>query len=102
MLNRVDCHRSITLSPVSVAALGKVSTERGLSLRFPRFIRVRDDKPVHAASTPDFLAQMWRTQESRGKDTAGADDGDLIDAAVASDSVHEFEEDEDSEKDVGG
>ncbi|KAG2146048.1 ATP-dependent DNA ligase [Suillus bovinus] len=69
----------ITLSPVSLAALGLVDS-RGLSLRFPRFIRTRDDKSPEQASTTDFLAQIWKNQQGKSKTTAGdADDGDLID-----------------------
>ncbi|EJD03124.1 ATP-dependent DNA ligase [Fomitiporia mediterranea MF3/22] len=84
----------ITLSPVSVAALGLVSQDRGLSLRFPRFMRVRDDKAITDANTPEFLASMWHKQESRGRDTGGMDDGDLIDASP---EVSEGEEDDDDE-----
>lgn len=86
--------RSITLSPVSAAALGLVSQDRGLSIRFPRFLRVREDKGISDASTPEFLASMWRKQESRGKDTAGMDDGDLIDASPEVSEVEGDEEDE--------
>ncbi|GLB37636.1 putative DNA ligase [Lyophyllum shimeji] len=70
----------ITLSPVSVAAKGLVSESRGLSLRFPRFMRVRDDKTIEDASTPHFLAKLWRDQEARGVVSVeeGGDD-DLID-----------------------
>ena len=46
----------ITLSPTYTAALGLVSDERGLSLRFPRFLRKREDKSIDEASTPQFLA----------------------------------------------
>lgn len=46
----------ITLSPTYTAALGLVSDQRGLSLRFPRFVRTREDKSVEEASTPQFLA----------------------------------------------
>lgn len=84
---------SITISPVSVAALGLVSAKRGLSLRFPRFIKVREDKAVENASTPEFLAQMWQVQEAQGKDRTGADDGDLMDVVEES----EIEEVEDSD-----
>ena len=73
--------RSITLSPVSVASKGLISDDRGLSLRFPRFIRLREDKKVSDASTPEFLAGMWRSQESRGKDSKGIDDGELVDVS---------------------
>ncbi|GJE92226.1 ATP-dependent DNA ligase [Phanerochaete sordida] len=75
----------ITISPVSVAALGMVSEARGLSLRFPRFIRVRDDKAVADASTPEFLADMYRAQQGRGGG-GGVDDGDLVDAEMAEES----------------
>ncbi|PIL36196.1 hypothetical protein GSI_01857 [Ganoderma sinense ZZ0214-1] len=69
----------VTISPVSVAALGLVSPTRGLSLRFPRFMSVRGDKGVEQASTPDFLAGMYRTQQAAGKDQTGADEGELVD-----------------------
>lgn len=46
----------ITLSPTYSAAMGLVSEERGTSLRFPRFLRKREDKSIEEASTPQFLA----------------------------------------------
>ncbi|KAG6830454.1 hypothetical protein H0H92_000607 [Tricholoma furcatifolium] len=72
---------SITLSPVSVAAKGLITSSRGLSLRFPRFIKVREDKSLEEASSPAFLARLWREQEKRGKmeDRDNKDDGDLVD-----------------------
>jgi len=70
---------SITISPVSTAARGLVSDEKGLSLRFPRFIKIRDDKSVEQASTPEFLANIWREQQGKGRGSAGADDGQLVD-----------------------
>lgn len=79
---------------MSVAALGLISQERGLSLRFPRFIRVREDKGLTDASTPEFLASMWRKQENRGKETKGQDDGDLIDASPEMSEVENEDEDE--------
>ncbi|KAI0645719.1 ATP-dependent DNA ligase [Trametes meyenii] len=69
----------ITVSPVSVAALGLVSQTRGLSLRFPRFMSLREDKSIENASTPGFLAKMYRDQQSAGKDQTGADEGELVD-----------------------
>lgn len=82
---------SVTISPVSVAALGLVSAARGLSLRFPRFIKIRDDKAIENASSPEFLAQMWKIQQAQGKDHAGVDEGDLIDVVEESD-VEELSE----------
>lgn len=55
----------VTLSPTYTAARGLVSEERGLSLRFPRFLRVREDKGVEEASTGEFLAELWWKQEER-------------------------------------
>ncbi|KAG6378153.1 ATP-dependent DNA ligase [Boletus reticuloceps] len=83
----------ITLSPVSLAALGQVSSTRGLSLRFPRFVRVREDTRPEHASTTQFLAQMYRDQQSRGKGTTGADDGDLMDMDVEVEAQIEDESD---------
>ncbi|KAM3543571.1 hypothetical protein ARSEF1564_003518 [Beauveria bassiana] len=60
----------ITLSPTYTAAIGLVSDERGLSLRFPRFLKKRDDKSIEEASTNEFLAGLWRKQEVSA-DTAG-------------------------------
>jgi DNA ligase-1 len=59
----------ITLSPTYTAAIGLVSEERGLSMRFPRFLRVRDDKSVEEASTNEFLAALYRKQEARIQET---------------------------------
>ncbi|KAL1622207.1 hypothetical protein SLS56_008879 [Neofusicoccum ribis] len=59
----------ITLSPTYTAAIGLVNEERGLSLRFPRFLRVREDKSIDEASTSDFLAELYRKQEAKGPST---------------------------------
>ena len=55
----------ITISPTYTAAIGLVSEEKGLSLRFPRFLRKREDKSIEEASTNYFLAGLWRKQEER-------------------------------------
>jgi DNA ligase-1 len=57
----------ITLSPTYTAAIGLVSDERGLSMRFPRFLKVREDKSIDEASTSDFLAGLYRKQEARAQ-----------------------------------
>ena len=67
----------ITLSPTYTAAIGLVSDERGLSLRFPRFLRKRDDKSIDEASTSDFLAGLYKKQGAKAADSAkGSLDGD--------------------------
>lgn len=80
----------ITVSPVSPAARGLASAQRGLSLRFPRFIRVREDKSIEHASTPEFLHEIYQRQQ--GHNTKGVDEGDLVDLEMESSVA-----DEDSE-----
>ena len=63
----------ITLSPTYTAAIGLVSDERGLSMRFPRFLKVREDKSIDEASTSDFLAGLYRKQEARAQVNGTAD-----------------------------
>lgn len=77
----------ITLSPTYTAAIGLVSDERGLSLRFPRFMRVREDKSIDEASTSDFLAGLWRKQMERAREEEGA----AVDPAV-DDNIEEQDE----------
>ena len=62
----------ITLSPVYPAAKGLVPGVRGCSIRFPRVIRVRDDKGIEQATTPHDLAAAYQRQEARGKEPAQA------------------------------
>lgn len=57
----------ITKSPVYLAAIGLVCEDRGLSMRFPRFLRIREDKGIDEASTSDFLASLWMKQEARAE-----------------------------------
>ncbi|CCG82600.1 DNA ligase [Taphrina deformans PYCC 5710] len=50
----------ITLSPVYRAGLGLVSDERGFSIRFPRFMKKREDKSIEESSTGEDVAYMVR------------------------------------------
>lgn len=54
----------LSLSPVYTAAQEATGTARGLSLRFPRFVRVRHDRNPTQASTAHDLARLWRAQQS--------------------------------------
>jgi DNA ligase-1 len=65
----------VTLSPVYTAAMGLVSEERGLSMRFPRFIRLREDKGIDEASTSRELARMWELQNTAAPEQA-VEEGD--------------------------
>lgn len=57
----------ITISPVYKAAIGKVDPNKGLSLRFPRFIRVREDKSRDDATKSDQFAEMFLKQVKEQK-----------------------------------
>ncbi|KAI9823284.1 MAG: hypothetical protein M1832_002508 [Thelocarpon impressellum] len=70
----------VTLSPTYTAARGLAHEQRGLSLRFPRFLRRREDKSVDEASTSDFLAALWRKQEARAPGVAAGAEGDATGA----------------------
>ncbi|KAF1362428.1 DNA ligase-like protein I [Lizonia empirigonia] len=67
----------LTLSPTYTAAIGLVSEERGLSTRFPRFLRVREDKSIEEATEAEELAVLYRKQEARPKrEDEGVDAGE--------------------------
>lgn len=75
----------ITISPTYTAAIGLVHEDKGLSLRFPRFLRKREDKGIDEASSSEFLAALWRKQEARApaeKTTVQGGDGGNEDEVV--------------------
>eukprot|EP01080_Neovahlkampfia_damariscottae_P002423 gene2423-3134_t len=64
----------ITLSPKHLAAIGLIDPSKGIALRFPRFIRVRDDKSPEEATNQDEVVDMYQSQSNKVQSNQKNDD----------------------------
>ena len=53
---------AIQLSPIYTCGIGEVDANRGIGLRFPRLIKVREDKKPQEASSNEFVIDLYRQQ----------------------------------------
>lgn len=52
----------ISISPAHMAGVGMLDDTKGISIRFPRLVRVRDDKGPEDSTSPEQLVEMYSAQ----------------------------------------
>lgn len=55
----------LSVSPTHQAAHGLVDPTKGIALRFPRFLRVRDDKIVETSTSAEQVAEFYNAQATK-------------------------------------
>jgi len=64
----------LSISPVHTSAFGVKADGKGIGLRFPRFLRIRDDKQPEDATSAEQIVDMFESQASINNDKGGDDD----------------------------
>ena len=63
------------LSPIYTCGIGEADDKKGIGLRFPRLIKLREDKKPHEATTNEFVIDLYR-QQAVVKNSGKAEDED--------------------------
>merc|ERR1719456_2159120 len=63
----------LSISPVHTSAFGQKADGKGIGLRFPRFLRIREDKGPEDSTSPEQIVDMFESQASVGKDAEPED-----------------------------
>lgn len=71
----------LTESPIYTAGTGYNENKRGISLRFPRFIRERPDKKPEEATSSEEIYKMYKNQAmlNAGKEKTNFNEDDFYD-----------------------
>merc|ERR1711935_724246 len=64
----------LSISPVHTSAFGMKADAKGIGLRFPRFIRIRDDKKTDEATSAEQVVDMYEGQAVIGNNQGDDDD----------------------------
>merc|ERR1712217_860385 len=64
----------LSVSPVHTSAYGVKADGKGIGLRFPRFLRVRDDKGPEDSTSAEQIVDMFEAQATIQGDKGGDDD----------------------------